>query len=312
MSLGSRSWSGTPFSAMRREDIPWQPGAKIGEGAYGAVFKAQHLETGNLAAIKIVRAEHEGDELLNEIDILRSFQRQGEREMPGVSWYVTNYLAGYRVGPEVWIVLELCDGGSLSDVLKARDEPGLGEQQIAAVVASALKGLAFLHDNRKIHRDIKCGNILITSAGHVKLADFGVSVQLASTISKQQTVIGSPYWMAPEVIMSESYDSSADIWSLGITLIEMAEGRPPLSDVHPLRAIFLIPSRDTPTLAPKSELAGGAAGAAEWTDQFSDFLAQCLAKDPLSRSGAKALLQHSFVSAAVMELDANSGEFYFL
>ena len=175
-----------PFSAMRREDIPWQPGEKIGEGAYGAVFRAQHLETGRLAAIKIIRAEHEGDELLNEIDILRSFQRQGEREMPGVSNYVTNYLAGYRVGPEVWIVLELCDGGSLSDVLRERPQPGLDERQIAAVVASALKGLAFLHANRKIHRDIKSGNILVTSAGHVKLADFGVSVQLASTISKQQ------------------------------------------------------------------------------------------------------------------------------
>lgn len=162
------------------------------------------------------------------------------------------------------------------------------EQHIAAVCCAILKGLNYLHSKRKIHRDVKAGNVLLTEDGDVKLADFGVSAQLNNTISRRQTVIGTPYWMAPEVIQETSYDGKADVWSLGITAIEIAEGKPPLSGIHPMRAIFMIPNKPPPTLSDTEK----------WSPEFNDFIAQCLIKDSNQRPSAKDLLKHPFIKKA--------------
>uniref|UniRef100_A0A7S4IMD9 Protein kinase domain-containing protein n=1 Tax=Vannella robusta TaxID=1487602 RepID=A0A7S4IMD9_9EUKA len=168
------------------------------------------------------------------------------------------------------------------------DRP-LDEEQIAVVCKFALKGLQYLHNKmHKIHRDIKAGNILLNQRGRAKLADFGVAGHLADANAKRMTVIGTPFWMAPEVVREVGYDTKADIWSLGITAIEMAEMNPPHSNMHPMRAIFLIPTRDPPTLTEQSE----------WSDDFNDFLACCLVKDPEERWSADELLKHPFIKKA--------------
>jgi serine/threonine protein kinase len=181
--------------------------------------------------------------------------------------------------------MEYCGGGSVSDICNIL-ESGLREDQIALVCREALKGLHYLHSVHKIHRDIKGGNILLTDAGDVKLADFGVSAQLFSTFSKRNTFVGTPYWMAPEVIQENTYDGKADIWSLGITAIEMAEIVPPNSDVHPMRVLFMIPRDPPPRLQDKKA----------WSLLFHQFLKDCLVKDPNKRPTAEKLLQHKFVA----------------
>ncbi|XP_011917018.1 serine/threonine-protein kinase 3 isoform X4 [Macaca nemestrina] len=165
---------------------------------------------------------------------------------------------------------------------------GLTEDEIATILKSTLKGLEYLHFMRKIHRDIKAGNILLNTEGHAKLADFGVAGQLTDTMAKRNTVIGTPFWMAPEVIQEIGYNCVADIWSLGITSIEMAEGKPPYADIHPMRAIFMIPTNPPPTFR-KPEL---------WSDDFTDFVKKCLVKNPEQRATATQLLQHPFIKNA--------------
>ena len=171
--------------------------------------------------------------------------------------------------------MELCEGGSVSDLMTSC-EATLEETTIQVVCAAVLLGLDYLHSQKHIHRDIKCGNVLLSAKGHVKLADFGVSATLSNTVSRRHTLIGTPFWMAPEVIKEDAYDYKADIWSLGITAIEMADGEPPYIHIHPMRAIFLIPQRPPPTVK-KPE---------NWTKPFLDFLSQCLKKDAKERSSA--------------------------
>ena len=142
--------------------------------------------------------------------------------------------------------MEYCGGGGLDDLMEITGQT-LSEGVIKEIIAASLLGLAYLHKNKNVHRDIKSGNILLSENGQAKLADFGVSATLASTMSKQNTVIGTPYWMAPEIIQEKGYDGKADIWSLGITMIELGEGEPPLHKVHPMRAIFMIPTKPPPT-----------------------------------------------------------------
>ena len=168
-------------------------------------------------------------------------------------------------------------------------ERTLSEQQIAVVMRQSLQGLHYLHSAKKIHRDIKSGNILLNHDGDCKLADFGVSAELATTMSKRKTVIGTPYWMAPEVLQSQEYNGKADIWSLAITAIELAVGEPPHSNVHPMRAIFMIPNSEPPSLPDKQR----------WSPAFHEFIAACCQKNPEKRPSAQELLQtHPFILQA--------------
>jgi serine/threonine kinase 3 len=165
----------------------------------------------------------------------------------------------------------------------------LDEDQIACVMKMSLQGLDYLHGLKKIHRDIKSGNILMTANGDCKLADFGVSAELTNTMSKRKTVIGTPYWMAPEVLQSADYDGKADIWSLAITAIELGAGEPPHASIHPMRAIFIIPNSEPPTMPDPSK----------WSPAFNDFLKVCLVKNPANRPNAKTLLTtHPFILSA--------------
>ncbi|KAJ3076053.1 Serine/threonine-protein kinase 4, partial [Quaeritorhiza haematococci] len=185
------------------------------------------------------------------------------------------------------IVMEYCGAGSVSDIMRLC-RTVMSEQQIACICHYVLKGLAYLHARRKIHRDIKAGNILLNTQGQAKLADFGVAGQLTDSVTKRNTVIGTPFWMAPEVIQEVGYGVNADIWSLGITCIEMAEGRPPYHNIHPMRAIFMIPTKP----APKLENEG------RFSKTFQNFISRCLTKDPAKRPSAAELLNDPFVVAA--------------
>lgn len=183
--------------------------------------------------------------------------------------------------------MEYCGAGSVSDIMRLRRKT-LNEAEMGAIIRDTLLGLNYLHSLKKIHRDIKAGNILLNLQGHAKLADFGVAGQLTDTIVKRNTVIGTPFWISPEVIQEIGYDTKADIWSLGITAIEMAEGRPPHADMHPMRAIFIIPTESPPALKHPNE----------WSQEFNDFIAHCLVKKPEERTAAEELLHHEFVKNA--------------
>ncbi|KAK0146385.1 Serine/threonine-protein kinase 3 [Merluccius polli] len=250
---------------------------KLGEGSYGSVYKAIHKESGQVVAIKQVPVESDLQEIIKEISIMQQCD----------SPYVVKYYGSYFKNTDLWIVMEYCGAGSVSDIIRLRNKT-LTEDEIATILKSTLKGLEYLHFMRKIHRDIKAGNILLNTEGHAKLADFGVAGQLTDTMAKRNTVIGTPFWMAPEVIQEIGYNCVADIWSLGITSIEMAEGKPPYADIHPMRAIFMIPTNPPPTFR-KPEL---------WTDDFTDFVKKCLVKNPEQRATATQLLQHPFISQA--------------
>ncbi|GCB72473.1 serine/threonine-protein kinase 3/4 [Scyliorhinus torazame] len=250
---------------------------KLGEGSYGSVFKAIHKESGQVVAIKQVPVESDLQEIIKEISIMQQCD----------SPHVVKYYGSYFKNTDLWIVMEYCGAGSVSDLIRIRNKT-LTEDEIATILHSTLKGLEYLHFMRKIHRDIKAGNILLNNEGHAKLADFGVAGQLTDTMAKRNTVIGTPFWMAPEVIQEIGYNCVADIWSLGISAIEMAEGKPPYADIHPMRAIFMIPTNPPPTFR-KPEL---------WTDEFTDFVKQCLVKNPEQRAAATQLLQHPFIKSA--------------
>uniref|UniRef100_L7JMJ3 Serine/threonine-protein kinase 24 n=1 Tax=Pyricularia oryzae (strain P131) TaxID=1143193 RepID=L7JMJ3_PYRO1 len=213
--------------------------------------------TGHAVAIKIIdieSAEDEVEDIIQEIAILSELQ----------SPYVTKYYGSYAKGAELWIVMEFCSGGSCADLMK----PGLiGEEYIAIVVRELLLGLDYLHADKKLHRDVKAANVLLAANGQVKLADFGVSGQLSATMTKKNTFVGTPFWMAPEVIKQSGYDHKADIWSLGITALELANGEPPYADIHPMKA-------------------------------FKDFIELCLQRDPKDRPSARELLRHPFVRHA--------------
>eukprot|EP01095_Lingulamoeba_sp_RSL-Kostka_P011374 TRINITY_DN42_c2_g3_i1.p1 TRINITY_DN42_c2_g3~~TRINITY_DN42_c2_g3_i1.p1 ORF type:complete len:483 (+),score=190.62 TRINITY_DN42_c2_g3_i1:227-1675(+) len=253
---------------------------KLGEGSYGSVYKAVNKKTKEVVAIKQVPIDEDLEELRKEINIMK------ECQSPFIVTYHGTFFKGVE---EVWIVMEFCAAGSVADIMCVLERP-LDENQIAVVCKFVLKGLEYLHSPklRKIHRDIKAGNILLNNQGHAKLADFGVAGHLSDVMAKRNTVIGTPFWMAPEVVKEVGYDSKADIWSLGITAIEMAEMRPPYSDMHPMRAIFHIPSRDPPTLTDPNQ----------WSDDFNDFIASCLIKDPTDRPTSKELLNHPFIKKA--------------
>ncbi|KAJ4301318.1 Serine/threonine-protein kinase PAK 6 [Kalmusia sp. IMI 367209] len=241
----------------------------IGGGSFGKVYKGIDRRNGQLVAIKIIdveNAEDEVDDIISEISILSGMN----------SPYVTKYFGSYLHGTELWIVMEFCSGGSCADLMR----PGpIEESEIAVILKELLMGLVYLHDDHKLHRDIKAANILVGSNGQVKLADFGVSGQLSATMTKKNTFVGTPFWMAPEVIKQSGYDHKADIWSLGITALELAQGEPPYADIHPMKVLFLIPKNPSPQLSGK------------FSPQFKEFIQK-------DRPSAKQLLQTSFIRKA--------------
>uniref|UniRef100_A0A0A0KJC4 non-specific serine/threonine protein kinase n=1 Tax=Cucumis sativus TaxID=3659 RepID=A0A0A0KJC4_CUCSA len=200
---------------------------ELGKGSYGAVYKARDIKTSELVAIKVIslcEGEEGYEEIRGEIEMLQQCSHPN----------VVRYLGSYQGEEYLWIVMEYCGGGSVADLMNVTEE-ALEEYQIAYICREALKGLTYLHSIFKVHRDIKGGNILLTEQGDVKLGDFGVAAQLTRTMSKRNTFIGTPHWMAPEVIQESRYDGKVDVWALGVSAIEMAEGLPPRSAVHPMR-----------------------------------------------------------------------------
>ncbi|CAM4686243.1 unnamed protein product [Lepidochelys olivacea] len=254
---------------------------RVGGGTYGEVYKAKNKGTGDLAAIKIVKMESDDDctAIQQEILIVKTCQHHN----------IVAYYGSYMRLNKLWICMEFCGAGSLQDIYHVTGP--LSEQQIAYVCRETLQGLSYLHTQGKIHRDIKGANILINDNGEVKLADFGISAQISATFARRMSFIGTPYWMAPEVAAVElkgGYNELCDIWSVGVTAVELAELQPPMFDVHPLRVLFLMSKSgyQSPKLKDK----------AKWTPAFHNFVKVTLTKNPKKRPGATKMLSHQFVA----------------
>uniref|UniRef100_A0A669Q5S2 non-specific serine/threonine protein kinase n=1 Tax=Phasianus colchicus TaxID=9054 RepID=A0A669Q5S2_PHACC len=259
----------------------------VGNGTYGQVYKGRHVKTGQLAAIKVMNVtENEEEEIKLEINMLKKYSHHRN-----IATYYGAFVKKSPAGQDdqLWLVMEYCGAGSVTDLVKKTKGNCFKEDWIAYICREVLRGLAHLHAHHVIHRDIKGQNVLLTENAEVKLVDFGVSAQLDRTIGRRNTFIGTPYWMAPEVIACEenpdsTYDYRSDLWSLGITAIEMAEGAPPLCDMHPMRALFLIPRNPPPKLKSR-----------KWSKKFLNFVESCLVKNYLHRPSTETLLKHSFI-----------------
>ncbi|XP_044139032.1 serine/threonine-protein kinase 10-like isoform X1 [Bufo gargarizans] len=263
----------------------WEILSELGDGAFGKVYKAHHKETRELAAVKILEISFEEalEDHVSEINILGQCQHPNIlRLLEAVFWE-----------QQLWIVMEFCAGGALDGVMLELGH-GLTEGQIQVVCYQTLLGLQHLNSHKIIHRDLKAGNILLTQHGEIRLADFGVSAVNSQTLQRRSSFIGTPYWMAPEVVMCETckdapYDYKADIWSLGITLIELAETQPPNHEMNPTRVLLKILKSQAPSLKYRHL----------WSQDFKDFLYKCLQRNPQERSSTSELLEHSFVSKDV-------------
>uniref|UniRef100_A0A7N6B6N2 non-specific serine/threonine protein kinase n=1 Tax=Anabas testudineus TaxID=64144 RepID=A0A7N6B6N2_ANATE len=283
----TRSLDSIDLAALRDPAGIFELVEVVGNGTYGQVYKGRHVKTGQLAAIKVMEVtEEEEEEIKLEINMLKSYSHHRN--------IATYYGAFIKKGPagqdhQLWLVMEYCGAGSVTDLVKKTKGNCLKEDWIAYICREVLRGLSHLHAHHVIHRDIKGQNVLLTENAEVKLVDFGVSAQLDKTIGRRNTFIGTPYWMAPEVIACDenpeaTYDYRSDLWSLGITALEMAEGAPPLCDMHPMRALFLIPRNPPPKLKSK-----------KWSKRFLSFVDTCLVKNHLHRPTTDTLLRHAFI-----------------
>ncbi|KAM3927262.1 misshapen-like kinase 1 isoform 5-T5 [Leptodactylus fuscus] len=283
----ARSLDDIDLSALRDPAGIFELVEVVGNGTYGQVYKGRHVKTGQLAAIKVMDVtEDEEEEIKQEINMLKKYSHHRN--------IATYYGAFIKKSPpgnddQLWLVMEFCGAGSVTDLVKNTKGNALKEDCIAYICREILRGLSHLHAHKVIHRDIKGQNVLLTENAEVKLVDFGVSAQLDRTVGRRNTFIGTPYWMAPEVIACDenpdaTYDYRSDIWSLGITAIEMAEGAPPLCDMHPMRALFLIPRNPPPKLKSK-----------KWSKKFIDFIDTCLIKNYMNRPPTEQLLKYPFI-----------------
>ncbi|XP_075873741.1 TRAF2 and NCK interacting kinase a isoform X7 [Nelusetta ayraudi] len=283
----ARSLDEIDLSALRDPAGIFELVELVGNGTYGQVYKGRHVKTGQLAAIKVMDVTgDEEEEIKAEINMLKKYSHHRN--------IATYYGAFIKKNPpgiddQLWLVMEFCGAGSVTDLIKNTKGNSLKEEWTAYICREILRGLTHLHQHKVIHRDIKGQNVLLTENAEVKLVDFGVSAQLDRTVGRRNTFIGTPYWMAPEVIACDenpdaTYDFKSDLWSLGITAIEMAEGAPPLCDMHPMRALFLIPRNPAPRLKSK-----------KWSKKFQAFIESCLVKSHSQRPSTEQLLKHPFI-----------------
>lgn len=283
----ARSLDEIDLSALRDPAGIFELVELVGNGTYGQVYKGRHVKTGQLAAIKCMDVTgDEEEEIKAEINMLKKYSHHKN--------IATYYGAFIKKNPpgmddQLWLVMEFCGAGSVTDLIKNTKGNSLREDWTAYISREILRGLSHLHFNKVIHRDIKGQNVLLTENAEVKLVDFGVSAQLDRTVSRRNTFIGTPYWMAPEVIACDenpeaTYDYKSDLWSLGITAIEMAEGAPPLCDMHPMRALFLIPRNPAPRLKSK-----------KWSKKFQSFIESCLVKNHNQRPNTDQMLKHPYI-----------------
>ncbi|KAG8581246.1 hypothetical protein GDO81_007600 [Engystomops pustulosus] len=283
----ARSLDEIDLSALRDPAGIFELVELVGNGTYGQVYKGRHVKTGQLAAIKVMDVTgDEEEEIKQEINMLKKYSHHRN--------IATYYGAFIKKNPpgmddQLWLVMEFCGAGSVTDLIKNTKGNTLKEEWIAYICREILRGLSHLHQHKVIHRDIKGQNVLLTENAEVKLVDFGVSAQLDRTVGRRNTFIGTPYWMAPEVIACDenpdaTYDFKSDLWSLGITAIEMAEGAPPLCDMHPMRALFLIPRNPAPRLKSK-----------KWSKKFQSFIESCLVKNHGQRPTTEQLMKHPFI-----------------
>ncbi|XP_036376938.1 TRAF2 and NCK-interacting protein kinase-like isoform X1 [Megalops cyprinoides] len=283
----ARSLDEIDLSALRDPAGIFELVELVGNGTYGQVYKGRHVKTGQLAAIKVMDVTgDEEEEIKQEINMLKKYSHHRN--------IATYYGAFIKKNPpgmddQLWLVMEFCGAGSVTDLIKNTKGNSLKEEWTAYICREILRGLTHLHQHKVIHRDIKGQNVLLTENAEVKLVDFGVSAQLDRTVGRRNTFIGTPYWMAPEVIACDenpdaTYDFKSDLWSLGITAIEMAEGAPPLCDMHPMRALFLIPRNPAPRLKSK-----------KWSKKFQSFIDSCLVKSHTQRPSTEQLLKHPFI-----------------
>eukprot|EP01127_Copromyxa_protea_P016984 TRINITY_DN5139_c0_g1_i2.p1 TRINITY_DN5139_c0_g1~~TRINITY_DN5139_c0_g1_i2.p1 ORF type:complete len:581 (-),score=129.81 TRINITY_DN5139_c0_g1_i2:1503-3203(-) len=245
----------------------------LGKGSFGTVYRARHIASQNVIALKKQIMKENNTELVREIQIMENMS----------SPFIVGYYGSYADAEVMWIVMELMCYGSINDMMTITKK-ALNEYQIATVCSYVLHGLVYMESVHKLHRDIKPHNILVNEKGEAKLCDFGISSSM-NPGQKRKTVIGTPYYLAPEVITEKGYDYQADVWALGISAIEMAEFNPPLHDAHAMRVLFMIPTNPSPTLTDPEH----------WSKEFNAFLKACLEKDPKERSSAHELLKHPFI-----------------
>ncbi|KAK9447931.1 kinase-like domain-containing protein, partial [Limtongia smithiae] len=259
----------------RRDEI-------IGRGNFGVVYKGYSFADKRVVAIKVLNldtAEDEVKDVRREVALLSQL-KQGDAQN------IVRYHGSHLVGSRLWIIMDYCAGGSVRTLQLAMGS--IEERFSMLIVREALVGLSYIHRAGIIHRDIKAANILITNEGSVQLCDFGVAVQISANYPKRSTIVGTPYWMAPEVITEgATYNYKADIWSLGITVYEMSTGQPPYADQDGMTALFLIPRKRPPRL-------DGAA----YSQLLKEFLALCLNERPEERPGADDLLKTRFIRAS--------------